>query len=204
MTILVSSSLQEEGKTTLATNLALSFGQLDRTLLIDADLRKPRIAQVTGVGQALGLVEFVAGRAAISDCVVSDPKCENLSILRSGALPPNPLELLSSKRAENALQQLRHHYTRIIIDTAPLLPVSDAIVLGHLVDALVLVIQADRTGRSAVFDMLRRLRGANIKPLGMVLSKVNRKKSSYYYDRYEYYSSYYSDPQSQLAARSKS
>ena len=204
VTILVSSSLQEEGKTTLATNLALSFGQLDRTLLIDADLRKPRVAQVTGVGPSLGLVEFVAGRAAFKDCIVTDSNCENLSILRSGVLPPNPLELLSSKRAENALQQLRRHYARIIIDTAPILPVSDAIVLGHVVDALVLIIQADRTGRSTVFDMLRRLRGANIKPLGTVLSKVNRRKSPYYYDRYQYYASYYSEPQSQLASQSKS
>lgn len=191
--ILISSAVQGEGKTTLATNLALSYAQLGKTLLVDADLRKPRVAHVTGMGEGSGLVEYVAGVEPLKKCVVVDPDCSELLILRGSTTPPNPLELLSSKKLQNTIAELRSRFDHIIIDTAPVLPVSDAIVLAHLVDAVLMVVQSERTTLKMIQDALRRLEGASIKPLGIVLAQVRHRKTSYYYDgHYEYsYSGYY-------------
>ncbi len=191
--VLISSAVQGEGKTTLATNLALSYAQLGPTLLIDADLRKPRVAQVTGVQQGVGLVDYVAGAEPLSECVISDPDCANLVILKSGTVPPNPLELLSSQKLKAILAELPKKFDHIVIDTAPVLPVSDAIVLGHIADAVLMVVQSERTTLKMVQDALRRLEGANINPLGIVLSQVKHRRTPYYYDgRYRYsYSGYY-------------
>ena len=191
--IVITSAVQGEGKTTLATNLALSYAQLGRTLLIDADLRKPRVAHITGVQQGAGLVEYVAGDEKLPSCVITDPDCSNLVILKSGTVPPNPLELLSSKKLKLTLAELRDKFDHIVIDTAPVLPVSDAIVLGHIADAVLMVVQSERTTFKMAQDALRRMDSANINPLGIVLSQVKHRKSSYYHDgRYEYsYSGYY-------------
>lgn len=189
--ILISSAAQGEGKTTLASNLALAFAQTGRTLLIDADLRKPRASKVVKGGVKEGLVEYVAGTRTLQDCITGDTECRDLFILRSGTVPPNPLELLSSKKFRHALSELRNAFAHIVVDTAPILPVSDAIVLSHTVDALLLVIQADKTTHSMAAEVLRRLDGANIKPLGVALTKVNVGRSSYYYDSKYGYSGYY-------------
>lgn len=191
-TVMVTSSVQSEGKTTLASNLALSFSQLGRTLLLDADLRKPRVAQIAGLDKQAGLVDLVAGQKTMRECIVRDRQAENLYILRTGTMPPNPLELLSSDRFAGVLEELKQNFNHIVIDTAPVLPVSDAIVLGHVVDALVMVIQADRTSKALALDAIKRLRHAKVAPVGVVLSQVSQRKiSQYYYDRY-YYDSYYS------------
>ena len=191
--ILISSAVQGEGKTTLATNLGLSYAQLGRTLLIDADLRKPRVAHVAGVEPGAGLVEYVAGAQKPSDCLITDPDCSNLAILKSGTVPPNPLELLSSKRLKTAVAELRDKFDHIVIDTAPILPVSDAIVLSHIADAVLMVVQSERTTFKMVQDALRRLEGASITPLGIVLAQVRHRKTSHYHDgHYEYsYGGYY-------------
>ena len=190
-TLMVTSSVQGEGKTTLSSNLALAFSQLGRTLLLDADLRKPRVAQISGLDKQSGLVDLVAGQKTMRECIVRDRQAENLYILRTGTMPPNPLELLSSDKFAKVLKELKESFSHIVIDTAPILPVSDAIVLGHVVDALVMVIQADRTSRALTQDAVKRLKNAKVMPLGVVLTQVSQRKiSQYYYDRY-YYDSYY-------------
>jgi capsular exopolysaccharide synthesis family protein len=186
--VLITSSVQAEGKTTLATNLALSMAQLGDTLLIDADLRKPRLGKLTTIDNDGGLIDFVAGAKSLKDCIRPDVECPELSILGCGVIPPNPLELLSSKKMEKAINVLKESFSHIVIDTAPILPVSDAIVLSHIVDAVLMVIQSERTSQNMVRDALRRLEAASIVPLGFVLSKVSYKKASYYYDgKYSYY-----------------
>jgi capsular exopolysaccharide synthesis family protein len=191
--VLVSSAVQGEGKTTLSTNLAMSFAQLGRTLLIDADLRKPRVKVTTSAAEG-GLVDYVAGVKTLQQCVTSDPQCPNLFILKSGVIPPNPLELLSSKKLASTIAELRDKFEHIVLDTAPILPVSDAIVLGHIVDGLILVVQAGRTTHSLVQDAVRRLDAASVTPLGVVLTKLEYRKSHYYYDgKYQYYRNYYGD-----------
>jgi capsular exopolysaccharide synthesis family protein len=187
--VLITSAVQGEGKTTLATNLALSYAQLDKTLLIDADLRKPRLRSITPVARSNGgLVDYVAGTQPMQDCIVPDPECSNLYLLQSGTIPPNPLELLSSKKLAGTLEELNGKFSHVIIDTAPILPVSDAIVLGHVVDELLLVIQAERTTHKMVQDAMRRLQAASVLPLGVVLTQVKFRRSTYYYDgKYQYY-----------------
>lgn len=186
--ILVTSSVQAEGKTTLATNLALSLAQLGDTLLIDADLRKPRLGKLSTIDFEGQLIDFVAGNKSLEEAVKPDAECPELSILGCGIIPPNPLELLSSKKMENAIDVLKDNFSHIVIDTAPILPVSDAIVLSHIVDAVLMVIQSEHTTQNMVRDALRRLEAASIAPLGFVLSKVSHKKASYYYDgKYNYY-----------------
>lgn len=191
-TILITSSVQGEGKTTLASNLALSCSYLGRTLLVDADLRKPRVEQITSSPSKGGLVEYVAGINSLQECIVQDIDCPNLYILRSGVVPPNPLELLSSQKLSNTLEELKSKFSYVIIDTAPVLPVSDSIVLGHMVDALIMVVQSERTTHHMAQDALRRLQGSQVNPLGVVLSQVQVRKSTYYYDgKYQYYYSGY-------------
>lgn len=193
-TILVTSSVQSEGKTAMASNLALSFAHLGRTLLIDADLRRSRVEQFIRGSNKGGLVEFVAGARLLKECVVRDPKCPSLYILKAGVRPPNPLELLSSQRLARALLQLREKFSHIVIDTAPILPVSDAIVLGHIVDAMLFVVQAERASTRMVRDALRKLDNAGIGVMGAVLTQVQARHTAYYYDgKYQYhYGGYYS------------
>lgn len=187
-TILITSSVQGEGKTTLASNLALSFAQLGRTLLIDADLRKPRVEYITATNAQGGLVEYVAGIRPLHECVVQDPECPSLYILKGGTIPPNPLELLSSQTLARTITELRGKFSHIIIDTAPILPVSDAIVLGHLADSLLLVVQAERTTVKMARDGLKRLENGGIRSMGVVLTQVQVRRSPYYYDgKYQYY-----------------
>lgn len=187
-TILITSSVQGEGKTTLASNLALSFASLGRTLLIDADLRKPRVEYITTARAKGGLVEYVAGLRSLQECVVQDPECPSLYILKGGVVPPNPLELLSSQTLAKTLAELRDKFSHIVIDTAPILPVSDAIVLGHLADAMLLVVQAERTTTKMAKDGLKRLENAGIRTMGVVLTQVQVRRSAYYYDgKYQYY-----------------
>lgn len=188
--ILISSSIQGEGKTTLATNLALSLSQLAPTLLVDADLRKLEHETSHSVNQ-MGLVELVAGAVKLQDCVTPDPDSKGLLVLQSGAIPPNPLELLSSRSFERLLVELRKQFSYVILDSAPVLPVSDAIVLGHLADAVLVVVQAERTTHALVRDGLRRFDSASVEPLGIVLSQLNQRKATYYYGRYQYYASDY-------------
>ncbi|MDH3690444.1 MAG: polysaccharide biosynthesis tyrosine autokinase [Gammaproteobacteria bacterium] len=192
--ILISSSVQGEGKTTLATNLSLSLSQLAPTLLVDADLRKRRVGEIVDTDKLPGLVEFVADAVSLKDCLVQDRDSKDLYILRSGAVPPNPLELLSSKKLQNAFIRLKEKFEYVVVDTAPVLPVSDAIVLGHIVDAMIMVLHADRTTHTMARDALRRFNAANVEPLGVVLSQLNQRKASYHYGRYQYYyPGYYSD-----------
>ena len=191
-TIVVTSSIQGEGKTTLAMNLALAFGQLDKTLLLDADLRKPRAGMLAGSNESVGLVDYVAVRCDLQDCILKYEGSNNLSVLRTGTIPPNPLEMLSSKRFARAVEGLKGRFNHIVIDVPPVLPVSDAIVLGRLADATIMVVEAHRTTQATAIEAVERLRASNVLPLGVVLSKVDqRKQGYYYYGQYNDYGGYY-------------
>jgi capsular exopolysaccharide synthesis family protein len=189
-TVLVTSAVQSEGKTTLASNLALAFSQLGPTLLIDADLRKPRVASVAGLDRRQGLVEVVAGQQALKDCVVRDEEAQNLYILKSGTIPPNPLEILSSEKFAKLLAELKKRFEHIVIDTAPVLPVSDAVVVARVTDAVIMVLQAGKTTQGAAIEAVKRLRTANVVPIGVVLSQVGGRRSPSYYGDSYYYGGY--------------
>ena len=189
--MVITSSVQGEGKTTVSSNLALSYAQLGRTLLIDADLRRPRLKHIVDVQANTGLVECVAGVAELGDAIRPDSDEANLFILNSGATPPNPLELLSSDRFAQLLSELRSRFDYIVIDTAPVLPASDAVVLGRLSDVLLMVIQSDRTTHHMVRDGVKRLNASNVDVDGLILTQADVKKENpYRYGGYYGYGAY--------------
>ena len=189
--ILITSSVQSEGKTTVASNLALSYAQLGSTLLIDADLRRPRIMHIVETDHEFGLVDYVAGVVTLKECVCQDKSEDNLYILNSGTTPPNPLELLASEKFGNIIEALRSKFSYIVIDTAPVLPASDAVVLGQLCDALLMVVQSDRTTHHMVRDAIKRLNSSNVAVDGLILSQTNiKKRNPYHYGGYYGYGAY--------------
>jgi len=192
--IMVTSSVANEGKTTLCGNLALTFSHTGKTLLIDGDLRKQQHAKmVLQHRKNLGFAEFAAGTAGYNDCVIKDKEVDNLYHMSSGMATPKPLELLSSKRFAEMLATLREHFEHIIIDSAPLLPVSDSLILGHLVDEVILVIKADETSHAIAKESMKRLATAHVVPLGVVLQQADLQKMASYGSYYQAYGYGYGD-----------
>ena len=130
--LVVTSSVPGEGKTTIAMNLAFALGQMEKVLLIDADMRRPLVAEAIGLdASAPGLSQLTARTAEVSECL-HEMKGANVYVMPAGIVPPNPLELLSSKRFSQALEKLANAFDRIVIDCAPALAVSDAqVVAAH-------------------------------------------------------------------------
>jgi capsular exopolysaccharide synthesis family protein len=189
--ILVTSSVQSEGKTTLATNLAFAYAQLGPTLLIDADLRRPRIKKILQSKSEHGLVDYVAGTASLKECVEQNAKEPNLYVLNSGTTPPNPLELLSSDKFRRTIATLRERFEYIVIDSAPVLPASDAIVLGKLSDALLLAVQSERTTQHMAREAIKRLNASKVMVNGLVLTQASMQKGNpYHYGGYYGYGAY--------------
>lgn len=178
--ILVTSAVADEGKTTIAVNLALAFAQLGRVLLIDADLRRPSLAAELDIGrQRPGLAELCAGRASGSECITRLEE-QNLDVLTAGRATVNALELLESKRFKSILGKLASVYDRIIIDCPPVLPVSDTQVLANQCDAMVFVIRADSTPVLQVNRALQQLRRSSAALTGVVLNRVDVDKLASY------------------------
>lgn len=188
--IAVTSTIPGEGKTSTSLSLAFAFGQMERVLLIDADMRRPSVSKAVGIDQSNrpGLSNVIAGTATMDEAVYTY-KEGNISVLASGPIPPNPLELLGSKRFHNLLDDMREHYDRIIIDTAPSGAVSDALALSKQVDSMVYVVQADSTPATQVANSIDRLRKVNANIAGVVLNKLNMSKNAAYYE--QYYAGYY-------------
>ncbi len=193
--VLLTSSIAQEGKTALACNLALAFRKRGRTLLLDGDLRKGRLAKVFGVkADRPGISDVVLGECELRDAILAHPKAEDMFLLCCGTVPPNPLEIVSSRKFARAIEDMRKMFDYIIIDGAPVLPVSDSVVLGHLVDAVVFTVQSQQTTFKAVEESLRRLASGRIRPAGVVLQQVDlaalESYSSGYRGMYRGYSHY--------------
>lgn len=177
----ITSALSGEGKSTISTNLAVALAQTGaRVLLVDADLRRPTIGQVLGLESGVGLTTVLAGDADVAD-VVQDWGTSGLHVLPSGALPPNPTELLGSPAMRWLLDQLRRSYDYVVIDTAPLLPVADATVLAGLVDGTAVVAHVGRVRRTQLGQALAHLERVSARVLGVVLNQVRRDEESYSY-----------------------
>ncbi len=189
--ILVTSSVPGEGKTTLSLNLAQAMSQMSKVLLIDADLRRPTVARAFGDGKPqFGLSQFISGEAKISDCV-HQLEGSNTYIMTAGIIPPNPLELLSSQKFSDALDNLGKVFEYIVIDCAPALAVSDALVLSRLVDGVIYVIRSDQTPYQAAQSGVKRLRRVDAPLLGVVINRVGERSHGYGYGRYSYYADGY-------------
>ncbi len=185
---LVTSSVPGEGKSTTSLNLARAFAQVERVVLVDADMRRPTVSRVFDLPRsAEGLSNLVAGTAVLED-VVYRKDDYNLDVMPSGIIPNNPLELLSSKRFAEVLEELKQHYDRIVIDSAPTHAVSDSLVLSNHADELVYIVKADATSIDLVKKGLARLREAKAPIAGAVLNQVDVAKVGLYGS---YYASYF-------------
>jgi non-specific protein-tyrosine kinase len=169
-TLLVTSASESEGKSVTAANLAIVFAQNGRrVLLVDADLRRPGIHQLFGTSNVNGLTSVLRGK--LEEETVRFPTAqENLSILTSGPLPPNPAELLGSQRMRSLVTQLQASYDLVILDSSPIHNVTDAVVLSSFVDATLLVVGAKRARRSLVLHANEALGRANANVIGTVLN----------------------------------
>jgi succinoglycan biosynthesis transport protein ExoP len=189
-TIMVTSSVPSEGKSTSAINLAVAIGQMERVLLIDADMRKPTIAKVLNLPpNSPGLSNLVAGTATLDDCILHMEDA-NIDVLTSGLIPPNPSELLSSHKFAELLRKFAQEYDRVIIDSPPTLLVSDALLMSKVVDAVVYVIRSDITTHQTVRTGVNRLLAVKAPIIGVILNKVNMKKAAQYYGAYSSYYAY--------------
>ena len=188
--VVVTSSVPEEGKTTLSFNLACALGQMKKVLLIDGDLRRPRIGKLVGRdAKAPGLADLVAGQAQMSHCVFHNEHA-GIHILPAGTVPPNPLELLSSKRFEDVLKHLSEAFDIILIDSAPLQLVSDAQVLSQHASSVIYVVKADSTPYQVAQNGIRRLRRVDASISGVVLNQLDLERAEKYYGEYSGYYSY--------------
>ena len=179
-TIVVTSAEAAEGKSTVSGNLALAFAQNEnKVIILDCDLRKPSVHKNFKVSNLSGLSEVLIGKVELKDVI--QKRNENLDILTSGKIPPNPSEMLSSSSMSILIDKLKEEYDIVILDSAPLGVVTDAQILSTKVDGTILVTRAERTKRDVVLEAKNSLEkvGANI--LGCVLHSVENSKGKYYY-----------------------
>jgi capsular exopolysaccharide synthesis family protein len=190
--IMVTSAGASEGKTVTSVNLASSLAEGgSRVLLVDVDLRRPRCHQVLGVVNERGLSSFLAGQAEFGS-VVHAVDGTTLSFVPAGAMPPNPAELVGSARMREAVEELRGLYDFVILDSPPVLPVTDAVVLGREADGVVLVVKGYDTPRELVRRARDQLLHANVHLLGAVVNNVDLNWGDhYFYNRYYGYGGYY-------------
>ena len=187
--ILVTSALPREGKTTAAANLAVTLAQLgDRTLLIDADLRKPGVGRLLNMtdGKYAGLSSYLAGVSSLELVTVPHPVIPNLVAIPTGPLPPNPADLLSSHKLADAIQQLRSQFKFIVIDSPPIMAATDAVIVSVQADGVLLVVRSGETPKEAFTRARDLLVSVKCHLLGVVLNAVDSSAPDYYYS-YRYY-----------------
>lgn len=191
-TLAVTSAEPGEGKTATTINLAVVMAQLGRrVLVIDADLRRPRMHKVFSMSNRSGLVSYLTGHVEI-DRIFAESEVPNLSVATSGPIPPNPSELLASQRMREFLSQVRQRFDFVIIDTPPALPVADAVILGPLADGLVVCARAGVLQRDDAKMCREQLRYAGVRIFGTVLNRY-RSTPTRYSRKYQYYG-VYSEP----------
>lgn len=188
--IVISSTFAREGKTTTSINLATVLAQMGKpVLLIDADLRRPRLQKVFRGKMNLGLVNYLAANIPLDD-VIQETQVPNLSIILSGPTPPNPSELLGSDRMKHLIHEIRAKFAFVIFDSPPVMAVTDSIVLAANADGVVLCVHGGQTPRDVVQRAAERLRQSNIPVLGAILNNLDLQQYGYsfkksYYDYYD-------------------
>jgi capsular exopolysaccharide synthesis family protein len=201
-TILVTSPAASEGKTSTLANLGAVFAQAGQNvLMVSCDLRKPRLGQFFGIDEAAGLTTAILGEDSVDNLIRPTPGIENLWLLPSGPTPPNPAELLNGARSQQIFAQLRDRFDLVLIDSPPILPVTDAAVLSKDADATLLVVAAFRTRSGDLLRASEKLAQVNARVVGVVLNEATR-QSAGYYTGYGYGTAqgYYGSRQPQFAA----
>ena len=192
-TVVITSSAPGEGKTLVATNLAVALAQASlRVLIVDADMRKPRVHSVFGHRQEPGLSNVLVGNAKASEAVKS-AGVPGLWSLSAGMLPPNPAELLGSKRFKEFVATLGQHFDWVIIDTPPVMAVTDSVIAGNVAQGVIFVLGAEMTSRHTAQRAVEQLANGKTKFVGAVLNRVDLQHHGYYYSQYyrREYGAYY-------------
>lgn len=185
-TILFTSTKQNEGKSTVIANVAYSFSKLEnsKVLLMDLDLRNPTVHKMFGVSNTYGLMDNLKNDRPIEKCIHKIE--ENIHVLPTGSMPPNPSEVLSSKKIAHFLTDIKEKYDYIFIDAPPVGVVSDATVISKNVDSVMYVVGANETDLSHAQIAIENLRKAEANIIGAVFNKVEMNQSSYAYYGYYY------------------
>jgi capsular exopolysaccharide synthesis family protein len=192
--LLVTSSLPAEGKTTTATNTAISLAQTGaKVLIIDADMRRPRLHSVFNISNGEGLSTILSSELSESEIlsILKTDEGTKLSMLTSGPIPPNPAELIGSDQMANLLKTLQKHFTHIVVDSPPITSFTDGVLIASMVDGVILVVHANVTSRQAVRRSRQLLQDIGAKLFGVVLNNVDiRSQDNYYYQSYYHRNSY--------------
>ncbi|MCA1635358.1 MAG: polysaccharide biosynthesis tyrosine autokinase [Acidobacteria bacterium] len=192
-TVLVTSSQPSEGKTTTAVNIAMMLAQTGaEVLLLDCDLRRPRIHAHFGLANTRGVTNYLSGEANVSELVQASEQIQNLKIITSGPVPPNAAELLGSDEMRKLLYVLSENFTHIIIDSPPAISFTDASILSTMVDGVMLVVHGGRSSRAVVRRAKQQLQDVGAHLFGIVLNNVKLEANDYYYYN-SYYSGYYAE-----------
>jgi len=187
--ITVTSPEREEGKTTTVVNTAVSFAKSNaKVIIIDADMRRPRLHKLFEVDNTTGLSAYLSGIEELGENLIKDTGIPNLSIIPSGPIPPNPAELLSSHRLGELIRSL-YLYNFIIFDTPPLLGIPDTLILSPQTDGVIVVAKSGKTTREAALEARKVLEAVSAKILGIVLNSINQSamRYSHHYNYYRYY-----------------
>lgn len=189
--LLFTSALPMEGKTLICANLAVVLAQTGKkVLLIDTDMRKPRLHRLFGMERESGIAQYLIGEAQPGE-IIQETKVANLKIVTCGDIPPNPSELLGSERMINFLARAREEFDYVLLDSPPVASITDSLVLAGQVDGTIMIIKASDTAREPVRHGLKQLEEVKAKVLGAVLNQVDLKRERYYYHYYyRYYKSY--------------
>lgn len=191
-TMLVTSSGEAEGKSTIAANLAIVEAQSGKkVVIVDGDMRRPKVHVQFNKSNRRGLSDVVTGKLTIDDVVKTYDQVENLSVITCGTIPPNPSELLGSERMSQTLKDLEERFDLVIIDTPPMI-VSDAQILSSKVDGVIFVVIPGQTRAIAALRPMEELRRIDSTVMGVVANKIPRSRD-YYYGGYNYYSPYNSN-----------
>ena len=184
-TILVTSSDKNEGKTTTVSNLAVSFANLNKkVLLIDCDLRNASIHKMFRLNNIYGLTDILAKDKTVDKCI-QKTELENLYVLTAGAIPPNPAAILSSDKMKNLIEDLKNIYDYIFIDTPPIGLVTDAGVLSSFTDGVVLVVKSESVEKKYLEETKKKLDAVDARILGAILNSYKSEQKDYNY--YSYY-----------------
>lgn len=188
-TLAVTSCIPNEGKSMIAANLAVVLTQAGKSvLLLDCDMRNPTVHKNFGLSNKLGLSSCISMGTPLS-AAVQATKVDNLYALTSGVIPPNPSELLGSEQMKNVLQRAKEQYDYVLIDTPPVMPVTDALIVSRFVDGMILVIASAEIKVEMARDVKNQLVNAGANILGVVLNKVRSEHHGYGYGYYYYYGS---------------
>jgi len=186
----VTSAMPQEGKTATVVNLAISFTNLGKkVLVIDGDLRKPRVHKIFRAKNTIGLSSLLVGRNKLNE-VIFNSEIHNLFFMPSGPVPPNPTELLNAKAMQDLLLYVKEHFDFIFLDSPPLMGIMDPVIIGNHSDGVLLITWGGKTHIKVIEKARDELNKYNIRLLGVVLNKVDMKRSGYGYYSYNYKSRY--------------